>query len=142
LFAGALNTRLERRLLQVVVALLASVPVAAGLAGVMLGPAMLQVTGAGASADSHFRYLSGLLLAIGLFFWRLVPIIERAGGQVRLLTFVVFIGGIGRLVSLIGLGTPSPAMIAALGMELMVTPLLCLWQMRVARSLAAPGSAI
>ena len=133
LFASAMTIADERRLLQVVVTLLALIPIGAGLSGVLLGPAMLQMVGTSLSADSHFRYLSGLLLAIGLCFWAMVPVIERAGRQVLLLTIVVFIGGLGRLVSLIGFGIPSPIMIGALVMELVVTPLLCLWQMRIAR---------
>jgi uncharacterized protein DUF4345 len=124
----------ERRLLQVAIALLALIPIGAGLAGVWSGPAMLRVANADVAADSHFRYLSGLLLAIGLCFWRLVPIVERAGTAARLLTLVVFIGGLGRLVSLLTLGLPSPAMLGGLGMELVVAPLLCLWQMRIARA--------
>ncbi len=133
MFASNSSFGRERRLLQVAVALLALIPIGAGLSGIWLGPAMVRVVDAGITADSQFRYLSGLLLAIGLCFWRMVPIIERAGPAARLLTLVVFIGGIGRLVSLIALGVPSPAMLGGLGMELVVTPLLCLWQMRIAR---------
>jgi hypothetical protein len=126
----------ERRLLQITVALLGFIPVGAGLAGVLLGPAMLRIAAAGASADSHFRYLSGLLLAIGLCYWRLVPTIERAGPAVRLLTLIVVIGGLGRLISFFGVGIPSPAMLGGLVLELLVAPLLWLWQMRVARGYA------
>ena len=126
----------ERCLLQATVALLALIPIGAGLSGVWLGPAMLATAGDHVTADSHFRYLSGLLLAIGLCFWRLVPIIERAGPAARLLTFLVFVGGLGRMVSLICLGLPSPAMLGGLAMELVVAPLLCLCQMRIARGSA------
>ena len=124
----------ERRLLQAAVAVLALIPVGAGLAGIWLGPAMLHLQGAGTSADSQFRYLSGLLLAIGLCFWCVVPNIERAGPAARLLTFIIFIGGLARLASLIGLGAPSPAMLGGLALELVVTPLVCLWQFRLARA--------
>ena len=66
----------ERRYLQRTVALLALVPVSAGLFGVVFGPAL---TGdrLSVSADSHFRYLSGLLLGIGILFWSTVPGIEE-----------------------------------------------------------------
>jgi hypothetical protein len=95
----------------------------------MLGSASV---GAG-DLDSHFRYLSGLLLAIGVGFVSTIPRIETHGGRFRLLTGIVVMGGIGRLLSLLAIGMPSSAMIAALGMELLVTPGLAIWQRRVAR---------
>ncbi len=88
--------------------------------------------GAGVDLDSHVRYLSGLLLGIGLLFWGMVPRIERCGAVVRALTFLVFVGGLARLAGVLFVGTPSVAMVAALAMELVVTPLLCLWQARIA----------
>ena len=122
----------ERRLLQAAVLLAGVVPVSAGLAGVFLGAGLAG--GGGIDLDSHVRYLSGLLLGIGLVFWGLVPTIERRGPIFRILTAIVFVGGIGRLLGLFVIGMPSPPMTAALGMELIVTPLLCLWQMHVAAS--------
>jgi len=50
-----------------------------------------------------------------------------------LLTAIVMIGGVGRLLSLVPNGPPSRAMLAALVMELLITPSLALWQRRVAR---------
>jgi hypothetical protein len=49
-----------------------------------------------------------------------------------LLTGIVVVGGAGRLLSLLTIGPPSPVMVAALGMELVITPCLALWQHRVA----------
>jgi hypothetical protein len=84
------------------------------------------------SLDSHFRYLSGLLLGIGLAFWSLIPGIAEQGRAFRLLTFLVVVGGLGRLIALAVVGAPSAPMLFGLGMELVVTPSLCLWQARVA----------
>ena len=91
--------------------------------------------------DSHFRYLSGLLLGIGIAFASTVPRIETRAARFLLLTCIVVTGGIGRLAALLAMGTPSTAMLAALGMELVVTPGLALWQLRVAKMPAAsiPG---
>jgi hypothetical protein len=127
---------MERRLLQIVVAIGSLVPVCAGAAGMLIGPRMLG-SGAVASGDldSHFRYLSGLLLGIGLGFASTIPRIEARGGRFRMLTGIVVVGGLGRLLSLLMIGPQSPGMIAALGMELVVTPCLALWRHRVARSL-------
>lgn len=121
-----------RRNLQIAVGVLGLVPVGAGLAGVLLGPAMVAAN-ASVPLDSHFRYLSGLLLAIGLGFWSCVPGIDQKTGRFRLLTGLVFVGGIGRAVSLETAGLPDVPMLFGLIMELAVTPALCLWQTLDAR---------
>jgi hypothetical protein len=121
----------ERRLLQQAVAVAAIVPVAAGLFGVLFGPAL---TGdrASVSADSHFRYLSGLLLGIGLIAWSTIPKIEEKTSIFRYVTLIVFVGGLARLYGLVTTGVPAIGMLGGLAMELVVTPALCLWQARVA----------
>jgi Domain of unknown function (DUF4345) len=121
----------ERKLLQQSVAIAATVPVAAGLYGVLFGHA-LTGDAVSISAESHFRFLSGLLLGIGLCFWSTLPAIEARTNRFRLLTLLVVIGGLGRLVGLGLTGLPSLFMIGGLIMELIVTPVLCLWQTRVA----------
>ena len=125
----------ERGYLQKTVAVLGLVPVSAGLFGVLFGPAL---TGdeVSVSADSHFRYLSGLLLGIGLLFWSTTPAIEEKTGRFRLLTLLVVIGGLARLLGLVLTGVPSLYMLASLALELVVTPLLALWQTRVANAYA------
>jgi Domain of unknown function (DUF4345) len=124
----------EKRSLQIAVALASLVPIGAGAAGVLAGPHMLPSVGIpSGDLDSHFRYLSGLLLGIGCAFASIVPRIETHGSRFRLLTGIVVLGGLGRLLSALSIGLPSPPMAAALVMELVVTPALALWQLRVAR---------
>lgn len=136
----------NRRALQIAIAIAGFVPVGAGLAGILIGPSFAGVGAPGArsladvSLDSHFRYLSGLLLAIGLLFWSAIPAIERRGVLVRSLTLIVVVGGLGRTLSLFELGPPDGGMRFGLAMELIVTPLICLWQHGVARR--AAGSAV
>jgi len=127
----------QKRLLQAAVALAGCVPVAAGLQGVLSGVHRLDPAGS-ATLDSHYRYLSGLLLGLGLVFWGLIPQIERRGTIVRVLTLLVVVGGLGRAISLFETGLPNTTMRLALIMELAVTPALCLWQMRVARQMDGP----
>ncbi|MBD2748633.1 DUF4345 domain-containing protein [Microvirga sp. BT688] len=125
----------ERRLLQQSVAIVATIPVATGLYGVLFGQA-LTGDAVSISAESHFRYLSGLLLGIGLCFWSTLPSIEVHTGRVRLLTLLVVIGGLSRLIGLALTGLPSLFMLGGLIVELVVAPVLCLWQTRVANRYA------
>jgi hypothetical protein len=106
-------------------------PVAAGLYGVLFGQA-LTGDAVSISAESHFRFLSGLLLGIGLCFWSTLPSIEAKTNRFRILTLLVVIGGLGRLVGLGLTGLPSLFMIGGLILELIVAPGQCLWQTRVA----------
>jgi hypothetical protein len=123
----------ERRLLQIAVAVGSLVPILAGGAGILLGPRLLGPDAvASVDLDSHFRYLSGLLLGIGVGFVSTIPGIEIRGARFRLLTAIVVVGGLGRLIALLASGPPPPGMLAALAMELLVTPALAFWQHRVA----------
>jgi len=126
------RSAISRRLLQAAIAIGGLVPVSAGLAGVVLGAAGLGL-GGDLSADSHVRYLSGLLLGIGLAFWSSIPGIETHTARIRLLTAIVVIGGLARLLAFRDTGAPSPLMLGAIAMELVVTPLICLWQSTIAR---------
>ena len=125
----------EKRLLQQTVGLLSVVPFATGLYGVLFGPALTNET-VSVSGDSHFRYMSGLLVGIGLCFWSTIPDIENKTGRFRLLTLVVFVGGLGRLLGLVLTDVPSFLMLGGLVIELVVTPLICLWQTRIANRYA------
>ena len=127
----------ERRALQIVLATVAIVPVLAGSAGAMLGPDLVHVLNANPSAESHFRYLSGLLFAIGLAYWSCVPGIEQHGPRIKLLTAIVFVGGIARALDLYFDGVPSAAHVGALGIELAIAPAVMIWQHRVAARYAA-----
>jgi hypothetical protein len=124
----------ELRVLQAAVAVLALVPIGAGLAGAVFGiGAFGPAVSLEPDADSLGRYLSGLLLAIGLAFWATVPGIEAQGVRFRLLTLLVFTGGLARLTGVILMGLASPAMLFALVMELFITPCLAFWRERLDR---------
>lgn len=121
----------ERRALQVFVALAGIVPVSAGLWGALGHLGAISFGG-----ESHGRYLSGLLLGIGLIYWWTIPAIERRGSVFRPLAVVVAIGGLVRLAGAPWTGF-GYAVWAPLIMELGVTPLLALWRERVERRLRA-----
>ena len=119
----------ERRLLQGVILLAGLVPVYGGGWGALGHMATTTATSA-----SEARYLSGLLLGIGLTFWWCVPAIERRGPLVRGLAIIIVIGGLARLIGVRETGL-SPPVAFPLVMELIVTPLVALWRERVERRL-------
>jgi hypothetical protein len=125
-----MSPQVERRLLQLTVLLAGFVPVLAGIWGAAGG-----LHAPGVSADSQTRYLSGLLLGIGLCFWGCLPRIERRGAEVRILALIVVVGGLARLFGAVFTGAWGLAVALPLVMELGVTPLAALWRERVERRL-------
>jgi len=123
----------ERRALQAAVAVACLIPILAGLEGVIRGAAMFRLDTVPNSLDSHYRYLSGIFLMLGLTFASTVPHIERQGPRFRLLGAMVVAGGLARALSWGSVGPPGLAHQLGLAMELVVVPLLMLWQARVAR---------
>jgi hypothetical protein len=88
------NVQIERHALQVVVTAASLVPIAAGASGMLMGPIMLgDRTIGSADLDGHFRYLSGLLLGIGLGYLSAVRGIERHRARFILLGGFVVLGG-------------------------------------------------
>ena len=125
---------IEKRLLQSAIAISGCVPVIGGASGMVNGETMFGNMISGADIHNHIRYLSGLLFAIGLCFWAMIPRVEFMGPYIRMLTIIVLIGGLARLYGVI-VGEISPVILFALMMELMVTPLICLWQWRISKKL-------
>ena len=106
-------------------------PLTAGALGV-LSPAMLGLYG-DRTAIAHAAYLSGLLLGIGVAYWSLIPDIEKRSGAFALLTAIIQVGGLARLYAAFRLGLWPLGIVLPLLMELVVTPLLWIWQQRLAR---------
>jgi hypothetical protein len=65
-----------------------------------------------------------------------VPHIERMGDRFRWVVILVVIGGLARLVGILIDGAPSAGHLLGLATELGATPLLGLWQARIARRFA------
>ncbi|TCH99757.1 DUF4345 domain-containing protein [Roseococcus sp. SYP-B2431] len=122
-------------MLRATIWLACSVPILAGLAGCVTGGAFLGAAGPPA-ADSHIRYLSGLLLGIGVAFAWAAFDLERRAWVFEILAPIVALGGLARLLGLALAGPPPLPHLLALGMELVVTPALWLW---VRRSVPSAG---
>ncbi len=123
----------SRRALQVTVGILALIPVCTGLAGILIGPAFLHVAKPWpADLDSHFRFLSGVFLCVGLLFYSTIPAIEKRTALFRACCAITFTGGLARLLSFGLAGPPSTGHLLGLVMELVIVPLLAVWQSRIA----------
>ena len=130
---------MSRTVLQVVTAVLGVVPVvtgAIGLAGINDPLYRPVTTPRAALLDTNLRFYSGLWLALGLAMWWLIPSIERQTTLFRVIWVAVFVGGIGRLVSIAFAGAPPAPFVFFTLLELLGAPLFIYWQHLVARAAA------
>ena len=100
----------------------------------------------GVDLQSHFRYLSGLLFGLGVAFAATVPRIERRSEVFLAFCGAVMAGGLARLLGVFAAGIPTSVHQLALLMELVVVPLLLVWQRRISRrfqsnAVQPPGAA-
>jgi hypothetical protein len=132
-----------RRALQVVLAVLATVAVASGLAGMLLGPAALPGARAvDATVDSEYRFVNAFWFGAGVLVWWAVPRVDRASVLLRLTLGAAFLGGLARLLAAAASGWPHPVLLGVLVVELLVVPCVVLWQGRVARAAAEASATI
>lgn len=128
-----MKLRQEKRLLQITIGIACMVPVTAGLFGIVLGSAMIKdIASVTVDLDSHFRYLSGVLLGTGIGFAACIPRIGESSPVFFALGGIVILGGLARLLSVFTDGIPTTGHLFGLTMKLGVVPLLLLWQHRVA----------
>jgi hypothetical protein len=123
---------MQRKLLQIAIAIAGLAGVAVGLTGVLFGTLYADLS-ADVVLDSYVRFLKGVLLAIGLIYLSCIPQIERRGDRIALVTFILVCGTLSRLLTVIGHGVPTLGIIGNLVTGLILVPLLWLWQRHVAR---------
>ncbi len=127
---------MERRALQIVTAFLGLVPVATGLIGMTgVSDPIYASLGLPANAllDSNLRFFAGVWLGLGLAIFWLVPKIEQHTLLFRVIWGMIFIGGIGRIVSMLFVGLPPAPFIGFTILEIVGAPVFVIWQRRIAR---------
>jgi hypothetical protein len=123
--------------LQIATAILAAVPTLTGLLGLMglKDPLYLALfLPPDATLDSNLRFYSGVWFGLGLVAFWIIPRIEQETNFFRALWLMIFIGGIGRLLSLLLVGQPFPPFIFFTFLEILGAPLFIWWQYRVAQA--------
>jgi len=129
-----------RRALQAVSAVLGIIPEVTGLVGLrgLEDPLYAPVTTPNAILlDTNLRFFSGLWLGLGVALLWLIPSIERQTVLFRVIWGAIFVGGIGRLLSMVMAGTPPAPFVFLTLLEIVGAPLFIYWQHRVARAALA-----
>lgn len=122
---------MQRKLLQIAVAIAGLIGVSFGLAGVVFATAFTDIFDDG-TVDSSVRFYKGMLLAIGVVYWSCIPEIERRGERISLVTFILVCGAASRLMAVIGHGVANVGILLSLMTGLILVPLLWLWQRHIA----------
>lgn len=85
----------------------------------------------GVALDNHLRFYAGLWFAIGLACLWLVPRLKTEVALFRAIFVAVFVGGCGRVLSILDAGMPPPEFIAYAAIEILGAPAVIYWHHRV-----------
>lgn len=128
---------MDKKPLQVTTAVLGLVPLVTGVV-TMLGIKDPIYASAGIPAvpllDSNLRFFGGVWLGLGMAILWLVPSIEKQGILFRAIWGAIFLGGIGRLLSIAFTGLPPIPFVGFTALEIVGAPLFVYWQHRVAQA--------
>ena len=127
--------------LKIILSILALIPVVTGLAGLMgvKDPIYtFEFTGDMVLLDSNLRFFAGVWLALGLALFYSLRDIEKPNSLLQAALFCVFIGGVGRLLSMVEIGLPPLPFVFFTLLEIFGMPLLMLWQYRIAKGRCEP----
>jgi len=120
-----------RRSLQITTAILGIIPVVTGLIGLSgVRDPLYGASGLDQNIllDSNLRFFSGVWLGLGLALFWLVPRIEKQTVLFRVIWGAIFLGGIGRCLSMLFLAVPPTPFIGFTILEVLGAPLMVLWQ--------------
>jgi hypothetical protein len=121
------------RSLRAVLTVGGAIVVATGIFGLATGAGGIPGDNvASASVESELRFLYVFWIAYGLALIRVAPRAVTETWAVRALALILFVAGVGRAVAWLDVGRPDGLFIALMAVELVVPPLLVVWQARLA----------
>jgi hypothetical protein len=125
---------MSKRSLQITCAVLGAIPILTGLVG-MSGVSDPLYASAGLPRstllDSNLRFFGGVWLGLGIALYCTLPKIQSQTALFRALWGMIFIGGIGRVISMLVLALPPVPFIGFTVLELVGAPFMVLWQARL-----------
>lgn len=123
---------MSKRALQITISVLGLIPIVTSFIGLMGVTDPLYVAMGvprDPLLDSNLRFFNGVWLGLGLALLWLVPRIDNATGTVvyRILWGMIFLGGIGRLLSMALVGMPPWPFIGFTLLEIVGAPVFVAW---------------
>jgi hypothetical protein len=126
---------MNKRPLQVGMAVLGAIPVATGIL-TMFGLRDPIYANANLPAnpllDSNLRFFGGVWFVLGIAMYWLIPRVEQQTVLFRTLWIMIFVGGLGRLSSMLFLGLPPAPFIGFTLLEIVGAPIFIALQSRLA----------
>ncbi|MEZ5946357.1 MAG: DUF4345 domain-containing protein [Hyphomonas sp.] len=121
-----------KRGLQIALGIFSLIPLAFMAMGFLSGAERLSPGGVTIDLDNQYRYFSGMYLTMTLLIWYMIPSIEKHGRLMAIVCIGIFVGGLGRVISMMTMGMPSQTQLVAVGIEMVVPVVFFLWQKMVA----------
>lgn len=84
--------------------------------------------------DSNLRFFGGVWLALGLAIFWMVPRIDEQTVLFRVIWGAIFVGGIGRLISMFVVGMPPVPFVLFTLLEIVGAPAFVYWQSVIAQA--------
>ncbi|ABW26892.1 DUF4345 domain-containing protein [Acaryochloris marina] len=128
-----------KRGLQIILGILSLIPFMVAILGLTSGLGRwLPAEAITPEFDSHYRYITGFYISLGVIAWWIIPNIEKHKTALRIVAGAIFAGGVGRVISFWQVGAPGPLTLVFTGIELCF-PLLLIWQAKLPRRQSKTG---
>jgi Domain of unknown function (DUF4345) len=125
---------MHKKPLQITISILGLIPIITSLIGLMGVTDPLYVAAGiprDALLDSNLRFFNGVWLGLGIALFWIVPRIDTETAIYRILWGMIFLGGVGRLLSMAFVGLPPLPFVGFTALEIVGAPLFVWWQHRV-----------